>query len=51
MSTSSTLDPAPGSTAPQVERLKAGSVGLTSVMFMALARVCGCANGTMPSML
>jgi amino acid transporter len=40
MSTSSLIDPSPGAgsdTPPTVERLKAGSVGLTSVMFMALA--------------
>ena len=37
MSTSSLLDPPGSAAAPEVERLKAGSVGLTSVMFMALA--------------
>jgi amino acid transporter len=40
MSTSSLIDPSPGAGSeapPTVERLKAGSVGLTGVMFMALA--------------
>jgi amino acid transporter len=40
MSTKSLIDPSPGAgpaAPPPVERLKAGSVGLTGVMFMALA--------------
>jgi amino acid transporter len=40
MSTSSLIDPSPGAdpaAPPTVERLKAGSVGLSGVMFMALA--------------